>query len=84
MYKTPLAIAGAVLLAAFAAGAQVNAPEPASVPHLEKRGNATQLMVDGRPYLALAAELANSASSNLARSVRFLPDRWRDPRCQEA
>jgi hypothetical protein len=54
-----------VLLAAFAAVAQVNAPDPASVPHLEKRGNATQLMVDGRPYLALAAELANSASSNL-------------------
>jgi hypothetical protein len=63
--KALLSTAGVVLLAAFAAGAQVNAPEPASVPHLEKRGNATQLMVDGRPYLSLAAELANSASSNL-------------------
>ena len=65
MNKTHLSIVGAVILAALAAVAQVNAPERASVPHLEKRGNATQLIVDGRPYLALAAELANSASSNL-------------------
>ena len=65
MCKTPFSIAGAVFMAAFAAVAQVNAPEPASVPHLEKRGNATQLIVDGRPYLALAAELANSALSSL-------------------
>lgn len=57
--------AGAVLLAAITAIAQVNAPKPASVPHLEKRGSVTQLIVDGRPYLALAAELANSASSNM-------------------
>jgi hypothetical protein len=63
--KTRLPIAGAAILAAMAAAAQVNAPKPASVPHLEKRGNATQLIVDGRPYLALAAELANSASSNM-------------------
>ena len=63
--KTRLSIAGAAVLLALAAAGQVNAPKPASVPHLEKRGNATQLIVDGRPYLALAAELANSASSNM-------------------
>ena len=65
MNRTHLSIAGAAILAALPGVAQVTAPEPASVPHLEKRRNATQLIVDGRPYLALAAELANSASSNL-------------------
>jgi len=27
-----------------------------SIPHLEKRGQATQLIVDGRPFLMLAGE----------------------------
>jgi hypothetical protein len=35
------------------------------IPHLEKRGAATQLIVDGKPYLALAGETANTASSSL-------------------
>ncbi len=60
--KGSLGLASAVFLAAATAIAQVN---PASVPHLEKRGAATELIVDGQPYLALAAELANSASSNM-------------------
>ncbi|MEJ6979951.1 DUF5597 domain-containing protein [Pedobacter sp. P351] len=34
-------------------------------PHLEKRGKATQLIVDGKPYLVLGGELHNSSSSNL-------------------
>ena len=33
-------------------------------PHLEKRGNVTQLIVKGEPYLALACELGNSSSSS--------------------
>jgi hypothetical protein len=36
------------------------------VPHLEKRGNATQLIVDGRPFLILGGELYNSSSSSLS------------------
>ncbi len=36
-----------------------------NIPHLEKRGNATQLIVDGRPFLMLAGELHNSSSSSL-------------------
>ena len=40
-------------------------PSDASIPHLEKRGLATQLIVDGKPYLALSGELANTLSSNL-------------------
>lgn len=35
------------------------------VPHLEKRGAATQLIVDGKPFLMLSGELHNSSSSNL-------------------
>jgi len=37
-----------------------------SAPHLEKRGQATQLIVDGAPFLLLAGELNNSSSSSLA------------------
>jgi hypothetical protein len=35
------------------------------MPRLEKRGQAVQLIVDGKPYLALAGETANTASSSL-------------------
>jgi hypothetical protein len=38
---------------------------PQAIPHMEKRGEATQLIVDGKPFLALSGELANTASSNL-------------------
>jgi len=34
-------------------------------PHLEKRGVTTQLIVDGKPYLILGAEVHNSSSSSL-------------------
>jgi beta-galactosidase GanA len=37
-----------------------------TAPHLEKHGDTTQLIVDGKPYLMLAGELLNSSSSNLA------------------
>jgi len=37
----------------------------AAQPHLEKHGTATQLIVDGKPFLVLAGELANTASSSL-------------------
>jgi beta-galactosidase GanA len=36
-----------------------------NAPHLEKRGAATQLVVDGKPFLMLAGELHNSSSSSL-------------------
>ena len=38
--------------------------ELAPIPHLEKRGDVTQLIVEGKPYLALAMELTNSAASS--------------------
>jgi len=41
-------------------------------PHLEKRGNVTQLIVNGQPWLALACELGNSTSS----SREYLAPYW--------
>ncbi len=37
----------------------------AQIPHLQKNGNATQLMVDGKPYLMLAGEVGNSSGSDI-------------------
>ena len=50
------ALALAVLLLA--------APLAAETPHLEKRGHATQLVVDGKPFLILGGELGNSTASS--------------------
>ena len=46
---------------------------PQAVPHLEKRGAATQLIVDGKPFLALSGELANTAPSDLDYMKRMMP-----------
>ncbi len=40
-------------------------PTIAQTPHLEKRGSTTQLIVDGKPFLILGAEIHNSSSSSL-------------------
>jgi hypothetical protein len=54
----------AVCVLAVAAGyAQTKSASP--IPHLEKRGGVTQLIVDGKPFLMLAGELRNSSSSSL-------------------
>ncbi|HVW22491.1 MAG TPA: DUF5597 domain-containing protein [Opitutaceae bacterium] len=54
------------LLASLALHARASTqPGPASIPHLEKRGAATQLIVGGRPFLVLGGELHNSSSSSL-------------------
>ena len=37
----------------------------AGIPHLQKQGAATQLIVDGKPLLVLGAELNNSSASSL-------------------
>src|ERR1051325_572248 len=36
-----------------------------SPPHLRRQGMATQLLVDGKPFLILGGELGNSSSSSL-------------------
>ena len=55
-----------IALVALAIPAGVQAQVNPMRPHLEKRGAATQLIVDGKPYLALAGETDNTASSDLA------------------
>lgn len=47
------------------------APE---IPHLMKRGNATQLIVDGKPFLILGGELHNSSSSSRDYMAKFWPE----------
>lgn len=57
-------IYGAALAAAAVWASPARAQTDAGVPHLETRGLATQLVVDGHPYLVLGGELANTATSS--------------------
>ena len=41
----------------------VRAQQPTPLPHLHKQGTATQLIVDGKPFLILGGELGNSSAS---------------------
>lgn len=45
--------------------ALVPAPAQSTIPHLERRANATQLIVDGKPFLMLGGELYNNSASSL-------------------
>ena len=47
-------------------------PADPGIPHLEKRGLATQFIVDGKPFLALSGELNNTISSN----VEYMKTVW--------
>ena len=51
-------------LTALACG-RCSAQGPTGIPYLHKQGDATQLMVKGQPYLALAGELGNNTASSL-------------------
>lgn len=51
-------------VAALTLGSALSA-QTAPMPKLEKRGAATQLIVDGKPFLVLGGETANTASSDL-------------------
>jgi hypothetical protein len=53
------------VLACMLALAPVRAQSGASnIPHLEKRDGVTKLIVDGRPFICVAGELSNTASSD--------------------
>jgi hypothetical protein len=49
-------------------------PAPGAIPHLERRGQATQLIVDGQPWLVLGAELRGTASSSLVNMEPIWPE----------
>jgi len=59
----PWPYAALLLLAALPVASQL-APSY-TVPHLERRGDATQLIVDGKPFLALGGELLNNSATSL-------------------
>ncbi len=61
-----------VLLASCTGSKAPDTQEELPLPHLEKRGDVTQLIVEGKPYLALGCELTNSAASSRA----FMAEHW--------
>ena len=54
-----------VYIAFFLAGIHIVSSKGAEIPHLNKHGTATQLIVDDKPFLILGGELGNSSSSSL-------------------
>ena len=64
----PLALLLALAAGTLFAGCDAQPAEPSAVepPHLERRGEATQLIVQGKPWLVLGCELGNSTSSSRA------------------
>ncbi len=58
---------GLALASIYCASRPVTEP-----PHLRKQGTATQLIVDGQPFLALSGELRNSSAS----SVEYMQPIW--------
>ena len=60
----PSAAAAVLLFAATALAAQ---QRDGGIPQLRKQGTATQLVVDGKPFLILGGELGNSTASDLDR-----------------
>jgi beta-galactosidase GanA len=58
-------VALSLTLASFLTPAHAQNAPASPIPHLATRGMATQLMVDGKPYLVLGGELHNSTSSSV-------------------
>jgi len=52
---------------------QCTRPASTGIPHLQKRGTTTQLIVDGKPFLALAGELNNDSATSLPYVNRLWP-----------
>jgi len=48
-------------------------PADSDIPHLRKQGTATQLIVDGEPFLVLAGELSNSSATGTNYMERVWP-----------
>ena len=74
-YKTySLLIAALCFSIAFTGCKQKDAAaDNSSIPHLEKRGKATQLIVDGKPFLILGGELHNNAATSAPYLKTLLP-----------
>jgi hypothetical protein len=57
-------IIAVLVLAGTLSAPALAADQDKTIPHLSKQGAATQLMVDGKPFLILGGELNNSSSSS--------------------
>ena len=66
------------LVAGQGQSSPVQTTAASDIPHLRKQGTATQLIVDGKPFLALAAELSNTGAT----SVEYMKPIW--PKIVEA
>jgi hypothetical protein len=73
MKKSSFLICAFLLCSAAPVALAQTKPADPAVPHLEKRGQATQLIVDGKPFLALAGELSNTVSSDTERMKAVWP-----------
>src|SRR5215475_8605778 len=60
-----IVVFAAVCVFAATSPSPIRGAQPSSLPHLRKQGAATQLIVDGKPFLVLGGELGNSSSSSL-------------------
>lgn len=69
-----LALIASFTLTAYMAAQATSAKQStdSGIPHLEKRGHATQLIVDDKPFLVLGGEVLNSSSS----SVEYMKPIW--------
>jgi hypothetical protein len=74
--KTPILFCSTILCSfAFAAAQGANAPaSDPGIPHLQKHGTATQLIVDGKPFLMLAGELGNNSATSLDYMKKIWPN----------
>ncbi len=63
---TQLSLLATVAACMGLAGAAAGAPLPPGTPALRQQGTATQLVVDGKPFLMLGGEVLNSSSSSLS------------------
>jgi hypothetical protein len=62
----------AILMCPLAVAAGQGQTSASDIPHLRKQGTATQLIVDGKPFLALSGELSNSTAT----SVEYMKLVW--------
>lgn len=70
--KSTLVLKSAIIFLAASVLFSCQKKTSPEIPHLSKQGEATQLIVDGKPYLVLAGELHNSSSS----SREYMKDIW--------
>jgi hypothetical protein len=62
-----------VMLGCLLAATWVRGQANNSAPHLEKRDGMTKLIVDGRPFICVAGEVANSSSSDVQGMKQTFP-----------